>query len=509
MEEDNFDDGDYNGWTIVPNANISWSVTDSKLRATTVGSAGYAYIEMSSLDVSDKNITMEYDTYFSGNARWGGFRYRGIYLDVNPSRVGWRDSSASYIYPGITKDEWHHVVVTVRDGDPYMMSDLYVDGEPMFVAEPIHRTSWPNTRVGLVSPYYDNYVEWDNIRVVDEEYSLVHETVNGEYVPTNAAEASFWPSLPDYDPDMWEHEGTTLGGEYEWYAYFRGEDVHSRFGGSVYFSPRLRVEESAFPTNMSPGDTVDVPIDWENLGSNAPVKLRVKLENPYTGLTHVSEDFLITADSGSQDFTVTLPAGTPAGPDYVWVAYMYPTNAADPFTERLGLDDTFRFDKQGLPIEPETVIEVSSTVGGEFLVFTDAGLPGTSDLYSWGGSVDAHYTVLPPPEGVESCYALDLVDYIGWGVFRTSGTEDLSSYTGGYLKFSLWSFETLKVEIEAPAGTKGTLNVGTTGGAWQDISIPLSNFGAIDLSQVYGFFMITSYDAAEFLVDNVRYSLTP
>ena len=101
------------------------------------------------------------------------------------------------------------------------------------------------------------------------------------------------------------------------------------------------------------------------------------------------------------------------------------------------------------------------------------------------------------------------IDYIGWGIFKTVGTEDLSAYTGGYLKFWLFSFETLKVEIEAPAGVKGTLNVGSTGGTWQEISIPLSNFGSIDLSQVYGFFMITSYNAAEFLVDHVRYSEDP
>jgi len=505
-DEDNFDDGDTAGWTETANANISWSVSNGKLRATVVGSIGYAYMNRTGLNVSNRNITIECDILFTNGAVYGGLMYRGVFLDVNPTQCGWRDNDAGF-FAGITAGVWHHVILNVRDGAPYLASDLYVDNVPVFVNEPIEKNSFASSTAGFVSPYQSGYVEYDNFRVVDEAYSLIYESISGEHVPTNENDVTFWPSLPDYDPDMWEHEGTTMGGQYEWYVYLRGEGVHSRFEGNVYFSPRLMVEDAAFPTNMNPGDTVSLPIEWEALGSNVPAKLRVKLEDPYTGQMYVDAVFMVTNTDGSAYFSVTVPTNIPVSADYLWVTYLYPTNAADSFAERIGLDDTFRFDKSGLPIGPETTIEVPPPQGSDFVVFSDAGIPPQSDLYSWGGSVDANYTILPPPEGTESCYALDVIDWIGWGIFKVSGTQDLSAYSSGYLKFWLWSFEALKVEIKDSNGTVGTVSVGSTGGTWQEISIPLSSFGAVDLSNIYGFFMITSYDAAEYLVDYVRWTM--
>jgi hypothetical protein len=261
---------------------------------------------------------------------------------------------------------------------------------------------------------------------------------------------------------------------------------------------------------MGRGDTVSVPIEWENLGANVPIFLRVQLEEPYLGTNVGGSTFTITNTSGSGLFDVTVNSDAPSSPNYNWVTFFYPTTATNPMLQRLGLDDTFRFQPVpgGAPIESEVTVTVNELAE----VYNDLGIPVGSDILTWsggGGTWDANHTILPPPEGVESFYTLNLTTWIGWGIFRSSGTVDLSAYTGGYLKFWLWSFETLKVQIEGPVGTKGTVNVPSTGGVWVEKSIPLSSFGSVNLSQINGYFMITSFDGAEYLVDDIRYSTTP
>jgi hypothetical protein len=332
--------------------------------------------------------------------------------------------------------------------------------------------------------------------------------VNGEFVPTNENEATFWPWVPDYDPDWWEFEGATLGGENEWYIYMKGKDVHARQAVDIYFAPRLATENPAFPTDMTAGDTVQVPVDWENL-DQLPVKMTVALQNVNNHAKYGEAEYTLTEATGNGLFEVTVPTDAPGG-QYMWVAYIYPTNAVDTYAERLGFDDTYRSDFDGMPIEPEVMVTVTGT-GGVFTVYSDAGLPNGTDLYVWpyGAYVDAEYTILPPPEGVMSCYALRLTGYIGWGVFNLSGTLDMSDFADGYLKFWLFSFETLKVEIEGPQYQKGTVNVPSTGGTWQEITIPVSDFVGADLTQIFGMFEITSYDGAEYLVDHVRWTQNP
>jgi len=504
-DEDNFDDGDYAGWTVVPNANISWSVVDGKLRATVVGSGGYSYIERDGLDVSGKNITIECDLLYTNGAKWGGIRYRGVYLDVNPTRCGWRDDAANF-YGGISSNEWHHVVVSIRSGDPYLMSDLYVDGEPVFLSEPIEKTNWNNSTVGFVSPYYGGYVEYDNWSISDEEYSFASEEICGERVPTNEEDVTFWPYVPDYDADWWEFNGTAHGGSYEWYAYLRGEGVHAYSNVAVYFAPRLKVEESGFPTNVAAGETVQVPVEWEHLGSNVPVYLRVALQDMGTGTKYGEVENLVTSENGSAWVTVEVPTNAPGGDQYAWVAYMFPTGAADPWVERLGFDDTYRSDRWGNPVEPEVRVVVSNSAGGEMVVYSDDGMPVGSEVYTWGwGNFDGEYTGENPPEG-EKCFRTECTySYAGWGVFKQSGSWDMSSYSNGYLRFWLKSWDTVKVEIEDASHTKGTKYVGSTAGAWQEISIPISDFSGVDLSQIYGLFEATIENTGTFYVDYVRW----
>jgi len=510
-DEDNFNDGNYAGWTTHSNANISWSVTSSgTLHAAVVESGGYAYLTRDGLDISNLNITFEYDLDFENGAHSGGLVFRDVVLYVNPDMCGWDDGNPQY-YTNVdylTTGAWHHIELQVHDGDPYWESDLYIDGKVVFLQEPIEVTNWTSSTVGLLSPYYQGFVEWDDVRVADQQYTEVSEEVNGEKVPTNENDVTFWPFIPDYDPGLWEHEGSVLGAQYEWYVYMRGEGVHAYSNVDVYFAPRLVVEDTNFPASLTAGTTVQVPVEWENL-PETPVMLCIRLEDPYVGTNYASATYAITNETGSAYFAVELPAGLPAHENYLWAAFMYPTNAADPMGERIGLDDTFRFDRQGVPVEPETVISVPPIQDGDFHVYNDQGIPGGCDIYTWKGgsaSFDGSYTGETPPEGIK-CFKTEGSSWAGWGVFKLSGSYDMSSYSNGVLRFWMKSTVNLKINIEDADGKKTDVYVGSSSGEWKEVSIPISSFAGVDISQVYGLFEVTADAATTFYVDDVRWTL--
>ncbi|MDD2237587.1 MAG: hypothetical protein PHG65_10315, partial [Kiritimatiellae bacterium] len=511
--QDHFDDGNYTGWTVSPNANISWSVTDGALRASVSGAGGESYITRNGLALNNTNITFEYDVLFENGAASGGIIYRGVKLDLNPTRCGWVDDDPNYTNNPLTTGVWYHVVVNLRDGNPYMRSDVRVGNELVFVTEDIEVTNFNSNTIGLIAPTMTGYAAWDNIRVVDEEYAVVWSTVNGVSFPTNDVPTGTWPTVPDYDPNMIEHGGANEGCQYEWFIHFKGKDgVYARQDVNIYFSPRLMVESSNFPTRMARGETVTVPVEWEGLGTGSAGKLKLSLEDPYLGTNAARGTFDITNATGTAEFELTIDAGAAAGKNYNWLAYFYPTTATNPMLQRIGLDDTFCFQpvEMGAPIAPETTIEVTSIVDGDFVVYSDAGIPADSDLFTWsggGGTWDSEFTIWPAAEGVETFYTLNFLSYIGWGIFDTGGV-DLSAYTNGYLKFSLFALDTMKVEIEDMDGHKGTANVGPTSIYWTHYSIPMTNFPAVDFSRIKGMFMITSYDAAEYIVDQIRWSNT-
>ena len=166
------------------------------------------------------------------------------------------------------------------------------------------------------------------------------------------------------------------------------------------------------------------------------------------------------------------------------------------------MDDTFRFTATGQPYEPETTI----TVGTAYTVYSDAGIPTDSSLFTWGpGSWNGDYTGETPPEGVK-CFQTISYLWAGWGVFHTSGVKDLSSYSNGYLKFWVKSNVSLKVEIEGPQYTSSYQYIASTGGVWQEFALPISSFPGINLTQVYCPFRITSDYPTTFYVDFVRWT---
>lgn len=304
--------------------------------------------------------------------------------------------------------EWHCVRVHVRDGEPYLMADVYVDGLAQVISKALPFATWSNGSIALLSPTSysgastNAYCEWDNFRVTDEQYSFVYTNVVGLYMPTSNV-TMFYPYVPDYDPEMWEYEASSLGGQYEWYAYFRGQSERSAMDVAVYFSPRLMVEDTNFPTVMNAGDTVLVPVEWEHLPFT-PVMLNLELADPYSGAVACRSNYLLTTESGTAYFPITVSTQALSSPNYLWAAYVYATNASDPFGERIGLDDTFRFDTLGQPIGPETPLTVVwQETDQDFLtLYSDAGLVPGATVWTWAGGgyvFDGNYPDPTAPEG--------------------------------------------------------------------------------------------------------------
>ena len=506
-DEDNFNDGNYTGWNITAHTNISWTVASSALRATVNSTGGYSYIYRNGLGIGVTNITIEYQTRFMNGAKHGGLVYRGRVLYVNPQLCGWADGTPNYFTngTGVTTGKWLNVVVNIRDGSTYMHSDLFVNGVPVFLDEAIESTSYTTNTIGFLSPYSPSgcYVEWDNVRVSDEQYTLTTQSVTGVYLMTNGATA--YAFVPDYDPNWWEHEGTLNGAKYKWYMYFRGDGIHSYQDVNVYFAPRLRVEATNFPVNLTRGQTVQVPVEWENLPS-VPMRLRINLQEAWSGKVYTTNIFTVTNLTGSGSYSVVVPTNATSGAGYLWSAFMYATNAADPWTERIGSDDTFRFRPDGVGFEPETTVTVVSVVNNTNTIYADTGIPSGSSIYTWQGGTatfNGDYTGITPPEGTK-CFMTTGSYWQGWGVFLAG--SNMKTYSNGYLKFWARSSSQVKIDLEGPSGTKRTTYIATTTNTWKEFSIPISTFSGVVLTNMYGLFEATTESAGIFYIDNVRWT---
>ncbi|MCK4796142.1 MAG: right-handed parallel beta-helix repeat-containing protein, partial [Spirochaetes bacterium] len=212
---DDFEDGDYNEWLVSGNTyNIDWQVKNGRLRATEKADAGYSYIRYTDANVPNYDLVIEYDTYFSGNARWGGVWYKGIYCDVNPTRTGWRDSNQRFFYKPLVQNAWHHIKLVIKQANPYPLCDLYIDNIAHFTNEPIEVASYPNENVGFVSNYYDDWVEIDNIVVIfnDNIPPSGTITINNDESYTNSRDAALTLSASDdlsgVDKMQFSNDGT-------------------------------------------------------------------------------------------------------------------------------------------------------------------------------------------------------------------------------------------------------------------------------------------------------------
>ena len=164
---EDFNDGNSMGWALYANPGVKWSVGKSGvLQANIVGGAGYAYMLVNGLTFTNRDVSIEYDVRFADGAAEGGVIFQGRVLYVSPVVCGWDDSTPQFVVgcPVLTQSEWHHVAIDIRDAKPCPLSDLFIDGIPIFFDEPVERPI-PGGGVGLLSPYYGGSVNWDNIEI--------------------------------------------------------------------------------------------------------------------------------------------------------------------------------------------------------------------------------------------------------------------------------------------------------------------------------------------------------
>ncbi len=518
----NFVNKSFSGWTTNASSNVAWSFTSTnRLRASVIGSlTNDSTITRTSLNISNAPVTYDYDVYFGSNAVEGGVLYRGVRMDISPGKVGWEDGANNFCtITNLTTNVVHQIVLTVRGGAPWMRSDLYVDGEPQLLDQAIQTTNWLSSTVGFFSPKTKGYSEWANYHVSDEIFAMATSNMFGQLVPTNNY-PWIYASVADYDPYNYENQGTTYGSQYKWYAYFRGSPASASQGANVYFAPRFMFEATNFPTLVQGGTTASVPIVWENL-PQTPVYMNLSFNQVWPGLVVTSQVFTINTTWGTNYFPLTIPSVTVPGSNYYWSAYMYPTTATNPVQQCIGVDASYYFDPNGLPVSAKVPILVTNF---PYVAYSDLGIPSGDSVYTWqyiynDCTFNGVYTGNNPPEGTNDFQTIVpnvALNYGGWGVFTpTTAYMNMSKYATGYLKF--WLNSTTNIEIQVQDGTvnynDGTYMAPSTGGAWQQFSVPITTFTSsnpnLNLSVMYGLFLATAQVPTTFYVDFVRWSPSP
>ncbi|HBA84829.1 MAG TPA: hypothetical protein DCZ95_12110 [Verrucomicrobia bacterium] len=167
--QDNFDSGNIDRWLAAEPTNVTWSVTPAQqLRAEGHAADSYSYSIVQNLDVANRNIAVEYDVQYGENAVHAGLIYRGRVLYISPALCGWADEKPVYtLSAGLASNAVHHVSVFITCGAPYPISDLFVDGQSVFVNEPIEVDAWSTNSLGFLSAYGPAIMDWDNVKVIE------------------------------------------------------------------------------------------------------------------------------------------------------------------------------------------------------------------------------------------------------------------------------------------------------------------------------------------------------
>lgn len=157
-----FDDGKTYGWTPTGSSHVSWNASSESLRAVAAGSGSKSYFSpgLNPLLFNVSQVAFAYTVTYSANATQGGFRYRGMELEINPNRVGWKHSSTTYS-KGISAGVKHQVLLVIQPS--LKRSSLYIDGKPKFTNKTIPGTlsqDWVGfyAKNGVVT--LDDFVIW-------------------------------------------------------------------------------------------------------------------------------------------------------------------------------------------------------------------------------------------------------------------------------------------------------------------------------------------------------------
>jgi len=251
---------------------------------------------------------------------------------------------------------------------------------------------------------------------------------------------------------------------------------------------------------------------------------RSRLTNSTLILT-ISPSSATVLPGGTQTFTVSGRSAKTDNPDIDPEWSLSPTTLGK-LSSSSGKTVTFTAgssEGSGKIIAQEGDVRVEAlitvTAGSVWKIYNDEGAIATVwtwDSYGeWGvgsssATFDGNFTGISGiPEGAK-CFKTVSDNgntYAGWGIFHDGGVVARTNYSNGHLVFWLNSDAEVKVEIEGPKGTKKSRKISSTGGAWQQISIPMSDFAGVDFSQIYGSFSITVESSNKtFYVDDVKWT---
>ena len=170
-----------------------------------------------------------------------------------------------------------------------------------------------------------------------------------------------------------------------------------------------------------------------------------------------------------------------------------------------------------------SVLVVTPALSDTYYAYSQAGIPPGAEIYNWCDTTPCDLSesiVCATPEGGTS-QRMNTNVWGGWGVFLLAGTEDLTSFETGDLRFFVKSAYDLKVEFQCRPDTANvsyTTYIEQHGwdgtNTWQEIVIPLSSFFAPDpvdpacLANVYSPFLATIENLpffSSFQIDYVRW----
>jgi hypothetical protein len=162
-----------------------------------------------------------------------------------------------------------------------------------------------------------------------------------------------------------------------------------------------------------------------------------------------------------------------------------------------------------------TILPINLCSANQIVFYSDSGLNnsyGTPAIWYWSGNGETHQEQTTnrahPYDPLKNQYIAGNPTWFGCGIYL-GATVNLSSYysSSSYLRFylglnrSLTGSERLKIEIEGPQGTNGTVYITASGGYgfdnskpgyWQLVSIPLSSFSGVNWNSIYLPFKITA-----------------
>ncbi|SFM63768.1 Por secretion system C-terminal sorting domain-containing protein [Chitinophaga sp. YR627] len=171
----------------------------------------------------------------------------------------------------------------------------------------------------------------------------------------------------------------------------------------------------------------------------------------------------------------------------------------------------------------ELILASNNAPEGNYGIFTDnttvsdrVAFGQGANLYLWNNITNITSPAPAPFEG-SNVWAFHANAGAWYGLGVANDMKNMSNYSGGSLKFHMKtsSTATFKVGI-ASDGAEGWINFNGSNehglvrdGQWHEVTIPVSEFGALDLMQVTQLFMFSGdapVAAADFYFDNIYYT---